>query len=493
MNNTTKHRGLTFIHYAIILIPVVLLLARAFFEPAWDDEVFFVDPAAKLAFTGQMTSTCSYTNSSTELWGSSNPGMPLMFAGWFKLFGFGKVQAKLLFCLLNFTGIWLFFRWVIRRLSPNPWAVVIGVNCSLVLPSLNVTIINPRLEVLAFIMCAWFLRYSWDERKDIFHEWMAAPILGIVIIFFGLHFAPFFVLASAVTFFIAPGWRTFSLGLGLTFGLLLGLFLLRAAYAHYGIWDVFVAVRSAHLNRLIPWAFVGSEKFFSKPDLIVSAALSLIALLSILFTEEIKKGSRTWVIWVITLAAFFVIPEFIDYVGFYYKRYIWMVGIPVMLCFFLGMPHLKPIIRRVFVSVIILGLSFYMYKSVTFLKFNIHQSSKNQETLGILQKLVPPGSTIVADKRLYYEFVEKGFIFYPIPIYSRSEGRLKNWDFLGFKKELSFPPQVSKNVAAIVITGGESENQGWAEAVGGDWKEAARIKSSSKYGSENDILIFTSK
>jgi hypothetical protein len=217
--------------------------------------------------------------------------MPLLFAGWFKLLGFGKIQAKLLFCLLNFAGIYLFFKWVIRRLSPTPWAVVLGVIASMLLPCLNVTIINPRLEVLAFIMCAWFLQYSWDERKDFFHEWMAAPILGMAIIFFGLHFAPFFSLAAAVTFFIVPGWRTFRLGMGLAFGLLLGIFLLKIVYVYYGIWDVFETSRSAHLNRLVPWALVGLERFFSKPDLIISAILSLIALLSILLTSERKMES----------------------------------------------------------------------------------------------------------------------------------------------------------------------------------------------------------
>lgn len=492
MNNTTKQRGLSFIHYAILLIPIIILLTRAFFEPAWDDEVFFVDPGAQLAITGRMTSTCSYANSSTELWGASNPGMSLMFAGWFKLVGFGKAQAKLLFCLLNFIGIWLFFRWVIRRLSPNPWAVVIGVTCSLLLPSLNVTIINPRLEVLAFIMCAWFLRYSWDERKDIFHEWMAAPILGIAIIFFGLHFAPFFALAAAVTFFIAPGWRTFRLGLGLTLGLLLGLFLLKAAYVHYGIWDVFVTVRSAHLDRSIPWAFVGMEKFFSKPDLITFTILSLIGLLSIILTER-KSDKHGWVVWAVALASFFVIPAFIGYVGFYYKRYIWMVGIPIMICFFLGMPFLKPVVRKFFASIIILGLVFYMYKSVSFLQFNINQSSQNQVVLRTLRQLVPSGAPIVADWRLYYELVDEGFAYYPVPKYLHSEGKLKNWDFFGFKKELSFSPQVSKSIAAIVITEGENKNKGWAEAVGGEWKEVARIKTSPKYDPDNNILIFVRK
>lgn len=492
MNNTTKQRGLSFIHYAILLIPIIILLTRAFFEPAWDDEVFFLDPGAQLAFTGRMTSTCSYANSSTELWGASNPGMSLMFAGWFKLVGFGKAQAKLLFCLLNFIGIWLFFRWVIRRLSPNPWAVVIGVICSVLLPSLNVTLINPRLEVLAFIMCAWFLRYSWDEREDFFHAWMAAPLLGMAIIFFGLHFAPFFVLAAAVSFLIAPGWRTFKLGLGLTFGLLLGIFLLKAAYVYYGIWDIFITVRSAHLDRVIPWAFVGMEKFFSKPDLIVLAVLSLIGLFCTILTEK-KNDSRTWVVWAVALASFFVIPEFISYVGLYYKKYIWMVGIPVMLCFFVGIPFLKPAIRNFFASIIMLGLVFYMYKSVSFLQFNINQSSQNQVALRTLKQLVPSGAPIVADWRLYYELVDEGFAYYPIPKYLQSEGKLKNWDFFGFKKELSFSPQVSKSITAIVITEGESKNKGWAEAVGGEWQEVARIKTSPKYDPDNNILIFVRK
>jgi hypothetical protein len=492
MNYITKNRSLSFIHYAILLIPVLVLLARAFFEPPWTDEVFFLDPGAQLAFTGRMISSCSFTNSSTELWASSNPGIPLMFAGWFKLFGFGKIQAKLLFCFLNFFGIWLFFRWIIRRLSPNPWAVVIGVSCSVLLPSLNVTIVNPRLEVLAFIMCAWFLRYSWDERNDFFHEWVAAPLLGIAIIFFGLHFAPFFALAAITTFFITTNWRTFRLGLGLAIGLLTGLILLRAVYVYYGVWDVFTTIRLAHLHNKIPWALTGVKKFFYYPDLVFFAILSLIALLSTTFTKKINE-SRSWVVWAIALASFFVIPQLIDYTGFYYKRYIWMVGIPVILCFFVGWPHLMPIIKKIFASIIITLLGFYMYKSVNFLRLNINQSSQNQATLGILRQLVPSGSSIVADQRLYYELISEGFLYYPVPIYPRSEGKLKNWDFFGFKKELSFSPNVSKSISAIVITETESKNKGSVEAVGGQWKEVARIKSSPKYNTGDDVLIFTPK
>jgi hypothetical protein len=69
MKNITKYQSLDFIHYATMLIPVLVLLTRVFFEPASGDEVFFLDPGAQLAFTGRMTSTCSYTNSSTELMG----------------------------------------------------------------------------------------------------------------------------------------------------------------------------------------------------------------------------------------------------------------------------------------------------------------------------------------------------------------------------------------------------------------------------------------
>jgi hypothetical protein len=94
---------------------------------------------------------------------------------------------------------------------------------------------------------------------------------------------------------------------------------------------------------------------------------------------------------------------------------------------------------------------------------------------------------------LYYELVEDGFTFYPIPICSRSAGKLKNFDYLGFKKELSFSPQASKSVKAVVITSWQNSTMGWLDAVGGEWKQVARIRSLPKYGSDNDILIFTRK
>ena len=132
-------------HLAIIVSTLLLASAQAFLVPSWCDEIAYVDPGAQLALTERMVSTAWLTNSPEALWGSSNPGMPLVFAGWFKLIGFGQAQARLLFCLLHFAGVLFLFRWIRDRLDPTPWALVFGLVASLLLPSLaNAILIGLR-------------------------------------------------------------------------------------------------------------------------------------------------------------------------------------------------------------------------------------------------------------------------------------------------------------------------------------------------------------
>ena len=143
-----------FWHSAIVVSALMLASAQAFLLPSWCDEIAYVDPGAQLVLTGRMVSTAWLTNSPDSLWGSSNPGMPLIFAAWFKLVGFGQAQARLLFCLLHFAGVFFLFRWIRARLNPRPWALVLGLAASLLLPSLANAIFRARLECLAFLFCA---------------------------------------------------------------------------------------------------------------------------------------------------------------------------------------------------------------------------------------------------------------------------------------------------------------------------------------------------
>ena len=301
-------------HSAIIVSALLLASAQAFLVPAWCDEIAYVDPGAQLALTGRMVSTAWLTNSPEALWGSSNPGMPLVFAGWFKLIGFGQAQARLLFCLLHFAGVLFLFRWIRDRLDPTPWALVFGLVASLLLPSLANAIFQARLECLAFLFCAWFLHYAFDEAPGVFRVWFAPPMLGLAIVFFGLHFAGFFALAAIAVFAASPGRRTFSQGAGLALGLVAGLAMLWYAYVRIGVWEVFVAARACHYGRVLDWVPLGWRRYSVTSDMPWLAVLTGIGLLSVARASA-WRPTRAWSSWLLASSAFWLIPLLISFVG----------------------------------------------------------------------------------------------------------------------------------------------------------------------------------
>jgi hypothetical protein len=202
MKNKEESKPWRWWHVMILIIVILFSSFYALIQYPRDDEVGYVDPGAHLALVGRMISTAWNSNSPEVLWGSSNPGMPLMFAGWFKQFGFGKVQARLLFLALHFSGIFFLFRWIRNRFSPSPTSLLIGIISSLILPSLANVIFFCRLECLAFLLSAWFLHYSFSESTDFFNKFFSPFLLGVTIIFFGLHFIAFFSLAAIGIFYI---------------------------------------------------------------------------------------------------------------------------------------------------------------------------------------------------------------------------------------------------------------------------------------------------
>jgi len=471
------------VHHLCVLAALVVSLAFAFAKPSWCDEVAYVDPGAQLALTGRMFSTAWVTNSPLELWGSSNPGMPLFFAGWFKLIGFGQFQARLLFCLLHVGGVVFFFRWVMNRLAPHPWAIVLGVASSVLLPSLASSIFQCRLEVLAFPLAAWYLHYAWPNRRSIFTEWFAAPALGLAVVFFGLHFAGFFALVSALTYVLSPSWRTFRLGLGLAAGLILGMLVLWAAYMRLGIWDTFVAARACHYGRVLDWVPSGWKRFIAKSDLAMLAVLSLGGLAYSIFRPRPEVGSHR-ITWALSLAFFFAVPLFMGCVGIYYWNYSWMVAMPVMLCFYVAAPDLVGRARAVFIAIIVLGLGINMLRWAQQLPKVWEESARRQQVVQALGSVAPRGSSIAADFSLYYELVGAGYRFFPrVGI---DEGLC-----LGFSQERFLPQQSKQAITCIVAKRPLAPEM--IAGVGGEWRQSGIVPAPPAAPANEDFLIFIRK
>jgi hypothetical protein len=461
----------------------MIALVRALLLPAWVDEVAYVDPGAQLAMTGKMISTAWLTNSPEVLWGSSNPGMPLLFAGWFKLVGFGQSQARLLFCLLHFTGVAFFFRWVIRGFKPGPWPLVFGIASSVLLPSLGNAIFQPRLECLAFLLCAWFLSYAWSDRRSFFLDWLAAPLLGLAIIFFGLHFAGFFALAAICAFIFSPSRRMFLQGAGLALGLIAGMAALWATYVRIGVWEIFVAARACHYGRTLSWVPEDWRRFVVTGDLPWLALLAGLGLFSAMSASR-WKPARTWTAWLCALSVFFVVPLLIGTIGIYYGNYSWMVALPMMLCFYVGAPQLGGVARTTFISVLSAGLLAVTIKFSKPLPRTANEAERRRQVVAVLGKMVPRGASIAADFPLYYELAGAGYRVFPRV--RKDEGLC-----LGFGQDYFLPAKLRGQIGCAVTT---NDSVGLILAgLGGEWRMVAEIPAVRRGLTQESYQIFIRK
>jgi hypothetical protein len=144
---------------------------------------------------------------------------------------------------------------------------------------------------------------------------------------FGLHFIAFFSLAAIGIFLYKLNQRSFLRGAGLALGIIVGLLLIRLAYGYYGIWDTFVAARSAHYGKILPWVPKGLRCFIVTPDMLNILSLVFFGLFSSIYFS-IKTSQRLWVPWVFALGIFLIIPPIMNIIGIYYSAYSWMVVLP---------------------------------------------------------------------------------------------------------------------------------------------------------------------
>lgn len=455
----------------------------AFLRPPWQDEVAYVDPGAQLAITGRMGSTAWVTNSSEALWGSSNPGMPLLFAGWFKLIGFGQMQARLLFCLLHFAGIALLFRWVQRRFDPKPWPLVLGIVSAVLAPCFSNAIFLARLECLAFLLCVWFLHYAFDDDNSVTLDWIAPPALGLAIIFFGLHFAGFFVLAAIFIFARSPNLRNFFQGTCLAFGIGIGLAALWFVYDSIGVWDTFVAARASHYGKTPDWVLSGWHRYVASGDIPALAVLAGIGLISAA-RHSGWKPDRGWTPWAWSLAIFLLLPLLIGTIGIYYTNYSWMVGLPMMLCFFAGESRLTGWLRTAFVVVLSIVLLIVTIRKISRFPDMVRESAYRQQVAATLKSMLPKGAWVAADFPLYYQLAGAGFrVFTRV----RADDGLQ----LGFEQEQFLPNSVRNQIVCVVAK--KDAAASILSGVGGEFRMAGEIPAGSAFQTEENYLIFIRK
>lgn len=469
-------------HIAIITFAVIIGLFSVFIRPTRWDEMHYVDPGAQLVLQGRMVSTVWVTNSPNELWASSNPGMPLLFACWFKVFGFGFIQSKILFFILHLSGVYVFFSWIRKKFNPSAGALVLGISGSFILPSLAESFYNLRLDVCSFSLFTFFLYYTWTKKENIFLNWFAPILFGFLLILWGFHFALFYSLASVVAFVLIRNKISLVRAIAFFVGICLGIIILWLTYLHFNMWDTLIAARSSHFGKILPWCPIGWHKLTVLSDWPIFLLLTSVGLLG-----NLKSDRSRWLPWILALLVFFLVPFIISSIGIYYRAYIWMVALPMVLCFYYAENLLKSW-YRFFVAVILsCSLIVFSLYSINSLMQLYRDAQQIKTSINLIKEKIPPGSSIVADEKFYYQLIESGFKYY---IHADSSAGA----CLGYKQDYFFPKNLRDQVKCIVFSlpKGETSTQILSD-MGGEWILIGNFPAPVKGKLHQEISIYRKK
>ena len=385
-----------------VITVVVLTSILAFFAVwqgiPWTDEIFYVDPGACLAMGRGFISNDYDSWSIEQPWGLSNPGLPLLIAGWFKLFGVGQFQSHLFFLLVYVGGLVGLSSWLARRHALG----LVG-RLSVIMLGLTVhalagdSVYHARHDCFWPLLFWWFLRFSLDEEIGLRRRFLEGVVFGVAEIFVGLQFGGFFALAAMVLFLARRTRARFIAGIAQAVGLLLGLGLLRVAYGHMGVWDHFVRHRSNNFGHAVEW----SHLVVSKDFWLLGPALLCLLLCG--FWQGGGRRTKLVQVAMIGLGLFLLVPPAIHIIGYYQAPYSWMVAAPVLLIVLPVVAQLPLARGGWFVGAVAVMMLAEVFAAGRDLVAGIHDYSERQSAAAALVRLAPAGEPVLVSLSLYYD------------------------------------------------------------------------------------------
>lgn len=203
------------------LVPAAFAaLAFPHFFP-WIDEVQFVDPGASLALGQGFTSSAWPYQRPDEVFMGNAPAFSALLGLWFKLFGFGWVQARSLSFL--FAGLATVLGWMaFRRAAPSVPAWLAGLVVALSCCGYGVTqsVWSVRYDTLGMLLASVLLLLL-CRPADAPVPRSGWVLLGAMIFMSGFHLVIGGVLLAAVLYFSYGrryGAQMFWVGLGVFAG-----------------------------------------------------------------------------------------------------------------------------------------------------------------------------------------------------------------------------------------------------------------------------------
>ena len=451
----------------ILSIAAFISLALAFvavlFNPAWTDEVFYVDPGACLALgKGFLSNGWSRLGHGTT-WGLSNPGLPVLLAGWFKLFGFGQLSARVFFFLAQLAGAIALMRWVAARYPLGRTGVLGGVALCMMLHSLAGNMIyHARHDAFALLLFAWFLSYMFGDGGA--RSRWSAFLFGPACVFLGLQFCGYFSLAAAVLFLWRRKREAFISGLCLALGMLAGILLLRWAYGQMGVWQAFLDNRGENFGR----KFLLDKFYVSKEFLVL-----IPACLGLVLAEGLSgRGWRNEVATVgwCGLTLLLGVPVVIQQIGLWQSPFSWMIAVPLLL---LVVPvcATRSFSRGGWFFAVVAGL--FLLSCTVHLKelpLAVKEEDRRQQTVAVFRRLATPREVALGSTSLYYDL--------------RASGHEVYWTY---DRSLPPHPDIIRDVCWLVMA--EIDQPILTGLLGGSWEQVYISDSASPRAAQGRYVI----
>lgn len=438
--------------WALACITVLGLSVFVLTGVGQNDEVYYIEPGVNLAMGRGFISGTWYHQNPLLPWGCSTPGMPIIYAAWFSLVGFGLIQSKALSLTFHLLGAWMLVRWAKGRMSLSSQSQAAFVIVLTALPVMVWTAASCRLEVFALVFVGWFLTITHPADKIERSSPVSAFLFGVITLLVGLHHAGYFAIAFTISFLARPCRVRFANGLFAAIGMACGMVAMFLFYRYTGSWNAFLASRGSHYNgQEMAWVPKGWRMFAMYADLVALAAFNASLLVAgAIWPQSVIPGIKraAW----LGLAIYFIIPPLINFVGVYYISYGWMVEVPLLI---LLLPFVDNLMSNIASRMAVAGLSVaaaaYLAAIGLLVRQNMRALQDGESVARALSGVALPDDAVASTPRLYYHLKPKQAVFYVDP------------------QSPYWPDQVRLSVRWIANT--KTEATKVANAIGGEWAE----------------------